>query len=111
DIDKLVSLFADNVVLHGDGGGKALATKRPVMGPVEVAQFILAVMKVQPPETTVDEVDVNGTPAIVVKGPGRVVAVIIIDTDGERIQSVFGVANPDKLMSFAPLVSSDYVAQ
>jgi RNA polymerase sigma-70 factor (ECF subfamily) len=106
DMDKLVSLFADNVVLHGDGGGKALATKRPVVGSVTVARFILAVTSAQPPGTTIEEAEVNGGPAIVVKVPGRVAAVIMIDTDGERIQSIFGVANPDKLVSFAPLAGT-----
>lgn len=106
DMDKLVSLLADNVVLHGDGGGKALATKRPVVGSMMVARFILAVTSAQPPGTTVEEAEVNGAPAIVVKVPGRVAAVIMIDTDGERIHSVFGVANPDKLISFAPLIGT-----
>ncbi len=32
DTQKLVSLLADSVVLHGDGGGKALALKKPVKG-------------------------------------------------------------------------------
>jgi RNA polymerase sigma-70 factor (ECF subfamily) len=32
DMDALVSLLDDNVVLHGDGGGKALALKQAVVG-------------------------------------------------------------------------------
>ena len=36
DTAKLVSLLDDNVVLHGDGGGKALALKKPVVGSVAV---------------------------------------------------------------------------
>jgi len=106
DMDKLVSLLADKVVLHGDGGGKALATKRPVVGRVEVARFVLAVTRAQPPGTTFEEADVNGATAIVVKVPGRVAAAIMIDTDGERIQSIFGVANPDKLDSLARLADT-----
>ena len=36
---RLVSLLDDNVVLHGDGGGKALAMKKPVVGSLAVARF------------------------------------------------------------------------
>jgi RNA polymerase sigma-70 factor, ECF subfamily len=45
DIVKLVALLDDNVVLHGDGGGKALANERPVVGRVAVTQFIITVPK------------------------------------------------------------------
>ena len=33
---------------------------------------------------------------------GRPVVAILIDTDGERIHSVFAVANPDKLGAIGP---------
>jgi len=105
NMDKLVSLLADDVVLHGDGGGKALATKKPVIGRIEVARFMLAVTRAQPPETVVEEIDINGAAAIVVKVPGRVTAAIMIDTDGQHIRAIFGVANPDKLTSLARLAS------
>src|SRR5262245_60376508 len=45
DTAKLAALLADDVVLRGDGGGKALATKRPVIGRMAVAQFIVAVTR------------------------------------------------------------------
>ena len=48
-----------------------------------------------------EEVELNGAPGMVVKAAGRVVVAIMIDTDGERIRSVFGVANPDKLEAIA----------
>src|SRR6266853_5258561 len=39
DTARLVSLLDDNVVLHGDGGGKELALKKPVVGSIAVAHF------------------------------------------------------------------------
>ena len=98
----MVALLDDNVVLHGDGGGKAFATKRPVVGGRAVAQFVIAATRTLPPDATVEEIEINGAAALVAKAHGRTVAVIMIDTDGERIRTIFGVANPDKLAAIAP---------
>jgi len=97
DMAGLVSLLADDVVLHGDGGGKALATKKPVVGSKAVAQFVIAVTRTAPPDAFVEETELNGAPGLLVKAGGRIIVAIVIDTDGERIHSVFAVANPDKL--------------
>lgn len=97
DQAMLVSLLAADTVLHSDGGGKALATKRPVVGSTAVAQFIIAVTRTVPAEASLDEIELNGAPGLVVRAGGRPVVAILIDTDGERIHSVFAVANPDKL--------------
>ena len=101
DIEKLLLLLDDRAVLHGDGGGKAFATKRPVVGGLAVARFLIAVIRTMPPETTVEEMELNGAAGLVVKAAGRVVVAIMIDTDGECIRSVFGVSNPDKLEAIA----------
>src|SRR5215470_3207888 len=97
DMAGLVSLLADDAVLHGDGGGKALATKKPVVGSRAVAQFVIAVTRTAPPDSFVEETELNGAPGLLVKAGGRIIVAIVIDTDGERIHSVFAVANPDKL--------------
>jgi RNA polymerase sigma-70 factor, ECF subfamily len=101
DMDTLVSLLNDDVVLHGDGGGKALALKRAVVGSVAVARFIIAVTQRLPSDAVVEEVELNGAPSLVVKVGGRIVVAIMIDADGERIRSVFAISNPDKLNAIA----------
>jgi len=101
DTARLVSLLDDDAVLHGDGGGKALAIKKPVAGAIAVAHFIIAVTRTLPADRRVDEIDLNGTPGLVLTAGGRPVVAILIDTDGERIHSVFAVANPDKLAALA----------
>jgi RNA polymerase sigma-70 factor, ECF subfamily len=97
DTAKLVALLDDKVVLHGDGGGKALALKKPVLGSSAVAQFIIAVTRTLPADGTAEIIELNGAPGLVLKAGGRAVVAIVIETDGERIHSVFGVSNPDKL--------------
>jgi RNA polymerase sigma-70 factor (ECF subfamily) len=94
---KLVVLLADGVVLHGDGGGKVLANKKPVIGRAAVAQFVVAVTGTLPPDATFEEIELNGAPSLLAKAGGRAVVAIMIDTDGEHIHSIFAVANPDKL--------------
>jgi RNA polymerase sigma-70 factor (ECF subfamily) len=101
DQAKLVSQLAADVVLHGDGGGKALATKKPVVGSMAVARFIIAVTRTVPAGASLEEIDLNGAPGLVVRAGGCPVVAILIDTDGERIHSVFAVANPDKLEALA----------
>lgn len=49
------------------------------------------------------EVELNGSPALVLTEGGRPAVAILIDTDGERIHTVFALANPDKLRIAASL--------
>jgi RNA polymerase sigma-70 factor, ECF subfamily len=97
DTAKLVELLDDRVVLYGDGGGKVLATKKPILGSTAVAQFIVAVTRTIPPDGIIEEIELNGASALRVRADGRTLAAIMFDTNGERIYSVFAVANPDKL--------------
>ena len=76
----MVALLDENVVLHGDGGGKAFATKRPVVGGRAVAQFVIAVTGTLPPDATVEEIEINGAAALVARVDGRIVVAIAIDT-------------------------------
>jgi RNA polymerase sigma-70 factor (ECF subfamily) len=97
DTARLISLLDDDVVLHGDGGGKALATKKPVVGSIAVARFIIALNQRLPSNLSMEESELNGAPGLVLRAGGRPIVAILIDSDGERIHSVFAVANPDKL--------------
>jgi RNA polymerase sigma-70 factor (ECF subfamily) len=110
DMDTLVSLLDENVVLHGDGGGKAIAIKKAVVGRMAVARFIIAVTQTLPPDATVEEIELNGAPGLVAKAGGRIVVAIMIDTDGERIRSVFAVANPDKLDAIGASVRGEAIS-
>jgi RNA polymerase sigma-70 factor, ECF subfamily len=55
------------------------------------------VTRTLPPGATVEEIELNGAPSLVAKAGGPIMVAIMIDTDGERIHSVFAIANPDKL--------------
>jgi RNA polymerase sigma-70 factor (ECF subfamily) len=102
DTVSLASLLADDVVLHGDGGGKAIAIKKPLVGSAAVAKFVIAIVRTLPPGAELDEADLNGTPGLLITIGGQTAAAVIIDTDGARIRTVFAVSNPDKLAAVAP---------
>ncbi|HLX14838.1 MAG TPA: RNA polymerase sigma factor SigJ [Bradyrhizobium sp.] len=101
DTAALVSLLDENVILHGDGGGKALALKKPVVGNVAVAQFLIAATRTLPSNATADVIELNGAPGLVLRADGHPVVAILIETDGKCIQAVYGISNPDKLGSIA----------
>jgi len=102
DMDKLLLLLDDNVVLHGDGGGKAFATKKPIVGSVAVARFAIAITRTLPPGATIAMIELNGAPGLVASLGGRPLVAVMIDTDGKRIRLIFAIANPDKLNAITP---------
>jgi RNA polymerase sigma-70 factor, ECF subfamily len=97
DTEKLISLLENDAVLHGDGGGRALASKKPILGKAAIAQFIVAVSRAAPIDPDLQEMELNGAPGLVLKRNGSPVICVLIETNGQRIHSVFAVANPDKL--------------
>jgi len=98
DMAQLVALLHDQVELHGDGGGKAPATKKPIVGSTAVAQFVIALTQTVPEDAVFEEIELNGAPALIVaKADGDLIVAVMLEIEHERIRSVFAVANPDKL--------------
>ncbi len=99
DTEGLADMLAEEVVLYGDGGGKAPARREPLRGVVETARFLAAFSPRADREGWVlTMVDVNGQPgALVQGGDGSTVAVVSLDIAIGRVQAVRAVVNPDKL--------------
>lgn len=101
DRDAVVALFADDAVMTSDGGGKAVAALRPLVGAERIAWLWYAVARrrrEQPAERRI--VRVNGEPGLAQYLNGRLHSVAAIETDGTRIYAYYTIANPDKLSSF-----------
>jgi ketosteroid isomerase-like protein len=106
DLAGLEALLAEDVVLHGDGGGKAPALARPIHGRERVARTLMAWVRAagRMAGAAVRRADVNGHPGLVLAGPdGRPLAVWAIDVAEGRIQALSSVVNPDKLRHLGPL--------
>ncbi len=95
DLDGLLSLLSDDVIVWTDGGGKARAALRPVVGPHRSSRFLLHVAKRL--QGVPHGVVLNGQPAAVFMEGGRVVSALVLDILGGKIVGVRSVTNPDKL--------------
>src|SRR5262249_53380507 len=94
---QMVALLDENVALHGDGGGKAFAIARPIVGAENVARFILAVTGRRAANAQAELAEINGMAGLVVKAGGRAIVAIMVESDGERITRILGASNPEKL--------------
>lgn len=99
DVDRLESLLAADVELHGDGGGKAPALAQALVGARRVARTLSAWGKVgRRVEATARRLDINGQPgALIVTNEGRVISAISLTITEGQISAVHGVVNPDKI--------------
>jgi len=97
DLQSLVDILAPDVVALSDGGGVKQAALRPVVGIAKVAQGLAIGLKNFGPEDSLEPVQINGCPGLIVRRDGEVDAVIAIRMDGGLITGLYGVRNPAKL--------------
>jgi RNA polymerase sigma-70 factor (TIGR02957 family) len=100
ELDALEKLLADDVVLHGDGGGKVPALARSLHGRQRVARTLRAWMRQgeRIPGAALRPVEVNGQPgALMLTGEGRVIGVMALDIADGQVQTIRSIVNPDKL--------------
>jgi RNA polymerase sigma-70 factor (ECF subfamily) len=94
----MMEMLAPDVTLWSDGGGKIRAALRPILGPDHVARWILGILTNRPiPAMSVQFVDVNGEPGLLVRSDGAPDSVFCLDLDETGITAVRVVRNPDKL--------------
>ena len=100
DLDRLKALLAEDVTLWADGGGKVRgAALQPVRGRADVARFVIGVTaRFMPPGAQLAVADVNGKPTLLIRNPdGRPAIVVSIEVRQGHLQTVWAIANPDKL--------------
>ena len=99
DLESLEELLAEDVVMYGDGGGKAPAAARPQHGRAQVMKLLAGLGKqARALELEGRPAEVNGQPGMLFVTPdGALVSVLSLDIAGGRIQALRSVVNPDKL--------------
>ena len=99
--DELIDLLREDVVVYGDGGGKAQAVLKPLEGRNEVIRLLVEGLKKSGPIAKVELLRVNGmSGAALYLTPGLDVpdALVVIDTaDDEKISDIYYIVNPSKL--------------
>jgi RNA polymerase sigma-70 factor (TIGR02957 family) len=110
ELGELESLLAEDVVLHGDGGGKAPAIARPLYGRLRVAKALAAWARAGERAGGFEfrPVEVNGQPgAIAVDAlEQKIISVLVLDIADGRIQAISSVVNPDKLRHLGPVADA-----
>ena len=105
DLAGLLELLAPDVVMIGDGGGKAWAAAKPIHGPKQVARFMLGLARRAPKMgARVELAWVNDQPgAITYDAQDRVINVFALDIANGMVQAIRSVINPDKLRHLGPV--------
>jgi RNA polymerase sigma-70 factor (TIGR02957 family) len=99
EFEALEALLAEDVELHGDGGGLAPAIKRPAFGRVKVAQMLRNWWRISVRiGIELRRVNVNGQPGAEFLDPdGRLIGVLALDIADGQIQAIRSIVNPEKL--------------
>jgi RNA polymerase sigma-70 factor (ECF subfamily) len=98
DEAALLDLFAPDAVWTADGGGKAAAGLNPIFGADRIARLAIGLReKFWSHDRTMRIGSINGEPGLCILDGERLITVMSIATDGERIHGVYAVVNPDKL--------------
>jgi RNA polymerase sigma-70 factor (TIGR02957 family) len=110
ELEELESLLAEDVVLHGDGGGKAPAIARPLAGRTRVAKTLVSWARSGDRAGGVEfrPVEINGQPgALAVDAvENAILSVFVLDIAEGRIQAIRSVVNPDKLRHLGPVADT-----
>jgi RNA polymerase sigma-70 factor (ECF subfamily) len=108
DVDALRQLLAADVQMAGDGGGKAPALARSVIGTDNVARVLAANFPaLVRTNVTVERREVNGQPGAILRDrDGKVGGTLTLDVLGGRIQTIRLVVNPDKLGHLGPVADA-----
>ena len=100
DMDALEALLSEDVVLKGDGGGKAPALARSLHGRDRVARTLRNWAKTgwALPSLTLRPAEINGQAgALYLDGDGAVLGAMVLDIADDQIQGINSIVNPDKL--------------
>ena len=98
DLQHLVDVLAPDVVALGDGGGIKQALPRPVMGADKVGKLMgVGMAAAQEMGMTMELVQVNGWPALLIRLGGEIDSVLSVRVDEGLVSAIYTVRNPEKL--------------
>jgi RNA polymerase sigma-70 factor (TIGR02957 family) len=97
NVNQLLDLVGEDVAMYSDGGGKVKAAQIPIFGAAKVVQLLLSLMKMYTGKFTIKYTSVNGLPGLILTLDDHLQYVYSFAFNGNRIQTIYAVANPDKL--------------
>ncbi|GGZ45997.1 RNA polymerase sigma-70 factor [Streptomyces bluensis] len=99
DLEDLMALLAPDVRLVGDSGGLAQAPVRVLESADKVGRFLHGVARKGVPDAAFRFMEINGGPALVTLSGDKVDNVLQLDVVDGRVQCVYILRNPRKLLS------------
>ncbi|MGI5206135.1 RNA polymerase sigma-70 factor [Spirillospora sp. CA-108201] len=97
DLQSLLDILAPDVVALSDGGGVRHALLRPIVGADKVARLMAAGWWKRDARRSVELVQVNGGPALLVRVNGEIDGVVAVRVEGGCVTGAYHVRNPEKL--------------
>lgn len=104
DLDRLIALLSDDVTSRADGGGAYPTARRPIQGARAVATYLRGVFRptAQKTRLTGGPVDLhvtwaNRAPALLAASGDRLLGIVTLELDGERIRDIRIQLAPGKL--------------
>ncbi|MGE7826818.1 RNA polymerase sigma factor SigJ [Paenibacillus sp. NPDC093718] len=97
NIDHLLSLLTEDVMFVADGGGKALAYKRPIQTRDYVARVLLDGFQSIQGKLHLEPAPLNGETGFVIRSGDEILAAICIQLRHGKLARMYAVRNPDKL--------------
>jgi RNA polymerase sigma-70 factor (TIGR02957 family) len=97
DLQHLLDILAPDVVFLGDGGGVKQAALRPVVGADRVARLLAVGLDLVGAELSLEPVQVNGYPALIMRLNGEIDGVLAVRIDDGLVTGLYYVRNPEKL--------------
>jgi RNA polymerase sigma-70 factor (ECF subfamily) len=102
DAAGLTALLTNDVGMWSDGGGKATAARRPLLGRERVLNFLVGLHRIAETAGLMDSAsltieDVNSEPALVLRLHGKLESIYVLSIVDDVISGIRVVRNPDKL--------------
>ncbi|BBZ12401.1 RNA polymerase sigma-70 factor [Mycobacterium branderi] len=103
NVQTVMSMLAPDVTWTADGGGKATAARRPVIGAEKVARAVIGLVRwaARIPEVRIETVNCNAAPAVVLYRADQLEGVFTVEIVDGKITNFYAMRNPDKLTALA----------
>ncbi len=103
DVATVMSMLAPDVVWTADGGGKATAARRPIVGAEKVAAAVVGLARVgrRIAEMRLEMVVCNSAPAALFYRGDQLEGVFTLEILDGKITNFYAMRNPDKLAAMA----------
>lgn len=97
ELADMVELLSEDIVVYSDGGGKAVAAQRPLVGVDHASKFLSGIARKKPAGTRYLQVLVNGQPGLAILEEEQLVTIATFEMAGDQIRRIYFIRNPDKL--------------